>query len=167
MKIEINNRQKICNPNITKIKKLIKELMRRANELSPDTKWGEISVALVDDNCIKALKTHFFERQEITDVISLRYNPIPGDKACLTGEIFVNIQRAIKYPQKTSSRWNASNELALYLAHGCDHLMNSSDHDETGYRRMRRRELGWLKQRSIAVLTKNLFKTVQTNQQAT
>jgi hypothetical protein len=41
--------------------------------------------------------------------------------------------------------------------------MGSTDHDETGYRRMRRRELGWLKKPDIAASSKKLFKIISTN----
>jgi rRNA maturation RNase YbeY len=158
MKIEINNRQKLYRPDITRIKELVKKLLQIANKLNPDTKWEEISIVLVDNDYIKTLNMHFFGRNEITDVISLRFDPVPGDKY-LTGEIFINVQQALNYSLKRRFRWNASKELALYLAHGCDHLMDSTDHDEAGYKRMRRRELGWLKKRNIAISSKKLLKT--------
>ncbi|MBQ3810327.1 MAG: hypothetical protein II839_05855, partial [Kiritimatiellae bacterium] len=47
-------------------------------------------------------------------------------------------------PDERALRWNADAELALYLAHGFDHLAGSDDATAAGYRAMRRRELRWL-----------------------
>lgn len=158
MKIEINNRQKLCLPDIAGIKKLVQLLMHKAASLDPTARWGEISVVLTDDDCIRPLKAHYFDRNEVTDVISLRYDPLPGDGEMLTGELFVNVQRALLVAQKARPGWSASRELALYLAHGCDHLMNSTDDNEAGYRRMRRRELSWLNDPAISRNSRTLLK---------
>lgn len=157
MKIEINNRQKICRPAITNIRKLAGKLMKLAGKLDPAAAWGELSVVLTDNDCIRELKARLFNISEVTDVISLRYEEAPGDHGLLTGEIFVNVQRALEHSQKTRQGWNASKELSLYLAHGCDHLMNSTDYDQKGYRLMRKRELNWLKNPQIADLSTRLI----------
>jgi len=157
MKIEINNRQKNCHPNITNIKKLVCKLMYKAIALAPELQWSEISIVLVNDEQIRDCKAQLFDIHEITDVISLRYDPIPGERNLYSGEIFANVQRAITHSARTRHGWTASKELSLYLAHGCDHLMNSSDYDRKGYLRMRRRELQWLKARDIAKLSTNLL----------
>ena len=157
MKIEINNRQKACRPNLANLKRLVRKLMIRAMDLDPNAKWEEISIVLTDDDVIRDLKTQLFDARHVTDVISLRYDPIPGEKGLLTGEIFVNVERALRRRPGAQRGWNASKELSLYLAHGCDHLMNSTDYDRKGYRRMRRRELQWLKERDIAKLSGNLM----------
>ena len=163
MKIEINNSQAICRPDIMRIKKLVQLLMARAVKLDPAARWGEISLVLTDDDGIRPLKSHYFKRNEATDVISLRYDPLPGDGQKLTGELFVNVQRALLVAEKARPGWNASRELALYLAHGCDHLMNSTDDDAAGYRQMRRRELTWLKDKTIARVSNKLFSIISHN----
>lgn len=157
MKIEINNRQKNCHPNITGIRKLVLKLMYKAMPLAPELKWGEVSIVLMNDAQIRDCKTQLFDIHEITDVISLRYDPLPGDQNLCSGEIFVNVQRALTHSVKTEHGWTASKELSLYLAHGCDHLMDSTDYDQKGYLRMRRRELKWLKDHDIAKLAENLI----------
>lgn len=157
MKIEINNRQKNGHPRITNIKKLVRKLMCKAMVLAPELKWSEISVVLMNDEQIRICKVQLFDIHEITDVISLRYDPVPGEQSLYSGEIFVNIQRAIAHSDETGREWTASKELSLYLAHGCDHLMNSTDYDRKGYLRMRRRELNWLKDHDIAKLSTNLM----------
>jgi len=158
MKIEINNRQELYRPSISRIRLLVRHLMKLAGKLEPCAKWSEISVVLLDNSGIKALNKQLLDKNGFTDVLSLRYDPVPGDTGCLTGEIFVNVQRAFQCARKTRDGWDASREFALYLAHGCDHLMNSTDYDNAGYNRMRRRELGWLKKHTIAALSSNLLK---------
>ena len=46
----------------------------------------------------------------------------------------------------------ADRELALYLAHGCDHLTGADDATPAGRARMRRRELGWLRELALTRL---------------
>jgi len=155
MKIEINNLQRFCRPDIQRIRNLVHGLMQKANALDRNTSWSEISIIFLDNKRIKALKARLFGIDEVTDVISQRYAAIPGDNRKLTGEIYVNVQRAI---ENSTARWDASRELALYLAHGCDHLMNSRDDTRDGYTRMRRRELNWLRGKKIAGLTGKTLK---------
>jgi rRNA maturation RNase YbeY len=79
-----------------------------------------------------------------TDVITQRYTPIPGESAGLIGELFVNVERAHQAaPRRTG--WSPDHELALYLAHGCDHLTGADDTTPRERARMRRRELAWLR----------------------
>lgn len=47
-------------------------------------------------------------------------------------------------PEERGLSWSEDAELALYLAHGFDHLAGSDDATAAGYRAMRRRELRWL-----------------------
>jgi rRNA maturation RNase YbeY len=149
MKIDINNLQRTCRPNIPRIRKLIRGLMRKAQTLDRAARWSEISVVLFDNRQIRDINAQLLDIDEVTDVISLRYAAVPGDGTNLTGEIYVNVQRAA---ERRRAPWNASRELALYLAHGCDHLMNSRDDTGAGYRRMRRRELKWLREKDISTL---------------
>lgn len=63
-----------------------------------------------------------------------------------TAEIFVNVERAAQV-RPCSRKWNASRELALYIAHGCDHLISGEDDARDDERkRMRARELRWLRE---------------------
>ena len=60
-------------------------------------------------------------------------------------EIIVNAERAWLAGSRRRG-WSPSRELALYIAHGCDHLNDERDTTPAGRRRMRRRELHWLAQ---------------------
>jgi len=158
MKIEVNNRQKLCRPDIQQIKELIRYFMLQDAKRSPENRWGDISIVLADDKGIETLNEQYLGRKESTDVLSFRYDPVPGDAQLLSGEIIVNVQRALQRPLKIHRRWNASKELSLYLAHGCDHLMDENDNNKARYRRMRRRELRWMKQAATTLMLDKLFR---------
>ena len=49
--------------------------------------------------------------------------------------------------------WSVDKELALYIAHGCDHLTDAEDSSEEGFRSMRSRELAWLDELRLTPLT--------------
>ncbi len=86
-----------------------------------------------------------------TDVITQGYDALPGEAPGVYGELYVNVDQAIRVAPKRAS-WSAAKELLLYVAHGMDHLSGADDLDEKGYRQMRRRELGWLKALALSVL---------------
>ena len=104
--------------------------------------WGEISIVLVDDKGSREVNAAHLGHDYPTDVISFNYDHVPGVSGTgLCGEIVVNVQQAIR----TGARWQGTAyELALYLAHGCDHLAGEDDATPAQRRRMRRRELRWL-----------------------
>ncbi len=74
--------------------------------------------------------------------ISCAYPPLPGKTGGL-GEIYVNVERASELGRGTV---NQSRELALYIAHGVDHLSGASDRTPALRARMLRRERAWLKE---------------------
>lgn len=87
-----------------------------------------------------------------TDVITLPYAATPLAPAraelVLCPEVALRAAAArdpaTLLPEERHLPWSADLELALYLAHGLDHLAGSDDADEAGYRAMRLRELRWL-----------------------
>jgi ssRNA-specific RNase YbeY (16S rRNA maturation enzyme) len=90
-----------------------------------------------------------FGSDEATDVITLRLEPVPGETCPLAAEVFVNAQRARREgrrrPGRRGAPWGPDAELALYLAHACDHLAGASDATPAGRAAMRRRELRWVR----------------------
>jgi len=113
--------------------------------------WRELTVILTDDAGIAPLNRHIMRHSGSTDVITQRYESLPGESDGLYGELFVNVERAW---QLGGSRrgWPASRELALYIAHGCDHLNDEDDATPAGRQRMRQRELRWLRSICVPVL---------------
>ena len=143
MKIEINNRQSLYKTNQRKIRTLISKIISKASKLSPHRRWKEISIMLVDDDDIMKINQKYFGKNNVTDVISICFNPMPGENQQHTGEIIVNVQCAMNEGTQRKST-NPSRELALYIAHGIDHIHDQNDEDDSERKRMRRRELRWL-----------------------
>lgn len=79
-----------------------------------------------------------------TDVVTQRYDALPGEEPGVYGELYVNGDQARRAAPKRRG-WSAAKELLLYVAHGMDHLSGADDLEPADYRRMRRRELAWLK----------------------
>ena len=89
-----------------------------------------------------------------TDVVTQRYDPLPGELDGIYGELYVNVDQAVRAAPKRSG-WSPAKELLLYVAHGMDHLSGADDLTPGDYDRMRRRELGWLK--GLAVRSPEIF----------
>jgi len=104
--------------------------------------WEEISLALTNDSGIHAVNRTFLNHDYPTDVISFSYKPMPGESGAISGEIVVNVELAIRLGKHFKG---AERELALYIAHGCDHLTGADDATGSQRRRMRARELRWVK----------------------
>ena len=81
--------------------------------------------------------------QGATDVITQGYDAMPGEEPGVYGELYVNVDQAVRAAPKRRD-WSVAKELLLYVAHGMDHLSGADDHEPADYNRMRRRELGWL-----------------------
>lgn len=116
--------------------------MKRVGRLNPSRSWDEISIALLDDAGITPVNALHLDSPRSTDVISFAYEPIrPGSGWC--GEVLINAEMALR---EGCARGDVSKELALYLAHGCDHLGGADDKTKDERSRMRRRELRWLRE---------------------
>ena len=120
--------------------------MEKVQKLDHNQLWGELLLIITDNVGISQINQEVFGRPNATDVISVSYKPMPHISDKSTAEIIVNIQRAVETASRISTRWNKQQEFALYIAHGCDHLWGEDDHNEAGRKRMRRRELNWLKE---------------------
>lgn len=142
MNLKIDNRQKQHGVDRAVIRQLAAALFQLAQRREPDACWSAVTVVLTDDQGIATFKHAAFGYREITDVVTLRYAPSPADPGT-EGEIFVNVQRAFSRPRRAG--WSPIRELALYIAHGFDHLTGGDDSTPPGRQRMRRRELRWLR----------------------
>lgn len=142
MNLQIDNRQRCSGLNRKAIRHLAETLYRLAFRREPAGCWSSVTVVLTDDRGIQAYKEAAFGYREVTDVVTLRYAPSPADPGA-EGEIFVNVQRAFSRPVRPG--WTSGHELALYIAHGFDHLSGADDQTPEERRRMRRRELRWLR----------------------
>lgn len=151
MKLSIANMQKAHRVNISALKRLFAQMAQNLCNMTPGTRWSALSLVLTDNSGIRRIKNDYMHIAEVTDVIAFRYDPLPGETGSAWGDIFVNVERAVEYGQLYGG---SSRELALYVAHGCDHLAGEVDDSSAGYVRMRRRELRWLKSAASAGLLK-------------
>ena len=104
----------------------------------------EVTVVLQND--AQSDRTHraIMDVAGATDVITQRYDAMPGEEPGVYGELYVNVERALSAAPARRG-WSAEKELLLYVAHGMDHLAGEDDLEERGRRRMRRRELAWVR----------------------
>ena len=104
-----------------------------------------VTVVLQDDAASDEAHRAIMNVCGATDVITQGYEAIPPEPEGIYGELYVNCDQAIRVAPKRKG-WSAAKELLLlYVAHGMDHLSGADDHSPRDYARMRRRELGWLK----------------------
>lgn len=144
MKIAINNRQKRLTINKKAAGCLISFLMQKASRLLPERKWDEISVVIADNALMSAVNTEFMNDSSPTDVLSFALPPMPGEPDLFSGEVFVNAEIALEIGGGNAAK--TAHELALYIAHGCDHIMDQDDRTASERKTMRSRELRWLKE---------------------
>ncbi len=108
---------------------------------TPDRlEWQELVLELMNHRQMKEVNGQVFGRKWTTDVISQAYGPMVEGEGW-SGEIFVNVERAAELDGVYG---RASRELALYIAHGCNHLTGADDARPEDRRRMRRKENAWL-----------------------
>lgn len=139
--------------NCRRVRQLAGFFLRRAYRLV-GCQWGEISLVLSNDSGIQAINRDFLGHDCPTDVISFAYAPVPGESAAISGEIVVNVELAVRLGTRFGG---AERELALYIAHGCDHLTGADDATPPQRIRMRARELRWLKSAQQQGIFQNLL----------
>ena len=101
-----------------------------------------VSVVLVDNKESLRINQAHLGHGYATDVISFNFDPIPGEpESGMCGEIVVNVEQACRLGKRYGG---PDHELALYIAHGCDHLSGEDDNTPARRQRMRRRELRWV-----------------------
>jgi rRNA maturation RNase YbeY len=105
-------------------------------------RWRSLSIVIADDQKMALLNRRYLRRAGPTDVMSFVYRSGKHPEARYDAEVILNAERAAS---AGLCYGGISRELALYLAHGCDHLSGNSDDTRRDRSRMRRRELRWLK----------------------
>ena len=94
------------------------------------------------DEEIRALNASWFGKDTVTDVISFTHPALPGESGD-EGELIVNLEQAW---HEGLLRDGPARELALYLAHGCDHLTGAEDDTPARKRAMLARERAWVRE---------------------
>ena len=142
MNVDITNRQAVCRVSTARVRRLALFFMGEAAVLMPARHWRDVHVALTSDTEIASVNERFLKHAGATDVISFLYAPVTGGSEALDAEIVVNVQRALAVGPRFGG---VARELALYIAHGCDHLTDADDRTPKQRMQMRRRELRWLR----------------------
>ena len=106
--------------------------------------FREVTVVLQDDAESAEVHVAINGAEGPTDVVTQRYDPMPGEEPGVYGELYVNVARAISAAPRRAG-WSVAKELLLYVAHGMDHLAGEDDMTPRGYDAMRRRELAWIR----------------------
>ncbi len=118
--------------------------MNKTGILESDSGYSEFSVFFTDNSGIRGINQKLLNSAETTDVICHEYNPMPGEKQ-RTAEIIVNVEKAVLEASR-NRKLEESGEIALYLAHACNHLSGRDDKTPSQRKSMRRRELSWLRE---------------------
>ena len=139
MRIEVTNQQNEFQLNETALENFAHWMMEQVQDLAPEFQWSELSLVLTDDS-IRALNREYFESDTVTDVISFAY-PNEGFEDGDTGEVIVNVCQAW---HEGNLRESPDRELALYIAHGCHHLMGAEDDTAEKKQSMLDIEMDWL-----------------------
>ena len=142
MKTEIINRQRKFALRHRALRLLFAHLADRVAQETPEIRWKEVILVLLDDDGMTAANEASFGKKCTTDVISLRYAPTPEDDGQASGEVLINVQRA---HEEGSRRGNRDYELAFYIAHGCLHLTGADDATTAARTAMHRRQNAWLR----------------------
>lgn len=116
------------------------------------TPFKEVTIILQDDDFSAEVHKAINGVEGPTDVITQRYDAMPGEEEGVYGELYVNVTQAIRVAPKREG-WSVKKELLLYVAHGMDHLSGADDLEEKDYNTMRKRELTWLKKLTIFTFT--------------
>lgn len=105
--------------------------------------WSEVCVILTDDQGIIPANLEYFGKDRPTDVISFRYDPVPGEEDGYSGDLIINVDRAAQRgPEENGNDY----ELALYIAHGFDHLSGAEDDTPEKKAAMLKTETTWLEE---------------------
>lgn len=135
-RILVCNRQALARVDTRRVRALAAWLLDRAAALTPGFRLAELSIALVDDAGITPVNERFVKHRGATDVISFLFADVA------TGEVILNVQRACEIAGKR--RLEPSRELALYLAHGIQHLAGRDDVTPRQRAAMARVQSAWL-----------------------
>ena len=141
MKIRLLNRQRALAIRPAALRRLVRTLAARAFPADAPAPCAELAVVLVDDAAMPAYKAGCFGVRRQTDVVTQSYEAVPGVCAA-TADIILNAERARQ--EGRARPGGPARELALYLAHGLDHLAGAEDNTPARRRAMRRRETEWL-----------------------
>lgn len=105
---------------------------------------SELSIALVNDQEIKAVNNQFLQHDYATDVISFA---IEENQNSIVGQLVVSTQTADRFAKQINVPMD--HELMLYVIHGTLHLVGLDDTDPELAQAMRKAEADYLQRFDI------------------
>lgn len=156
MIIIVVNRQRRLAVDPGVLRELAEHFMQRAAAMHARVRWLELTVVLVGHRAMAAWNEAALGHEGTTDVITMRYRSLPGEPRGWRGEIIMNAEEARE--AGASRPGGAARELALYLAHGCQHLGGADDATPDERRAMAVRQNRWLRSPAVARLIPRLVR---------
>lgn len=145
MQVAIEDQQQQFALNHAALCRVVKKLARIVRkELRVSEFWSEITLYLLDSTQIADVNRAVMGHAGSTDVITQSYHALPGEVEGVLGEIFVNVELA-NDPENHDIGWSRDHELALYIAHGVDHLGGGNDTSDADRAIMLEREKKWVR----------------------
>ena len=134
--ITIKSSQKRVTIYSKKIEKLIHKILSLENVTL--NKQSQITICLVNDNCIKKLNRQYLHKNSPTDVLCFDLSDTKGLKN-MTADIIISTDTAIRNSKifKTTPMY----ELFLYITHGVLHLLGYDDKTQKQRNAMHKRSL--------------------------
>jgi rRNA maturation RNase YbeY len=156
MNIVVTNTRRWRRIDRAGLTRLTAWLMEKASAMDRGKTWIECSVVLVGHARMISLNEQSLGHEGTTDVITFAYPTLPGEPRGWRGEIFVNLDEA----EEAGAKYNSllDRELALYIAHGCQHLGGADDDTTTGRAAMNRRQNRWLREAARLGLIRKLIR---------
>ena len=131
MKITIKNLQNKLPLGQTKIKNLIRRILKGENI----TASGWINISFVDNALIKKFNSKFLKSRSSTDVLAFN---LGNKRKIMLADIMISTDQAIL--QARSFKTTPGYELLLYVAHGLLHILGFNDHSPEQTKLMRKKE---------------------------
>ena len=156
MRIEITNLQRRFSINRPALIRLARFFMDRAQRMDASKTWIECSLVIVGHEHMIQINEDVLHHEGTTDVITFAYPASPGESPGWRGEIVINVAEAEEAGARR--RGGPGRELALYLAHGCQHLGGADDATTTQRAAMNRRQNRWLRDADSHSLLVDLMK---------
>ncbi len=151
MKIRLRNQQKTVRMPPVPVRQLARWLTHRVQTSQSGTAVDAVEITLADDEGIRQVNRRVFLRDRATDVITVLYRELPADGCRISAaEIFVNVDCALRLGRGRHA--DTVREVALYIAHGLDHLFGGRDDTPRRRRAMLRRERQWVREAEHAGL---------------
>ena len=94
--------------------------------LSHKIYFAKISFIFCDDEYLSKLKLEYFNKNELTDVISFSLSENKSND--LEGEVYISVERVFYNAKKYNEK--KTNEISRVLIHGILHLLNYKDNEK-------------------------------------